>query len=194
MNSNMSACDLRNLVAAVKRNACRSYARNCKDDDGLWKPCHWKPRDLIGNDPGIYALVYANGDIKIGMSFRCKSRVERLAYTMAVRIMDLDEIIHHVPQDLVDQIISLELPGLTFHKDHEDGHLEMLVLMQLSELKLATIYDCVTNTVGERLVPLPSSRVRKSIDSPQFGQNAIDFMKNIPDKGVSCLLTHLAHT
>ena len=106
--------------------------------------------------------------------------------------MNPTEMSEFVPQELVNQIKAIQLPGLAFHGDHngKDAHLEMMLRMQLCELYFATTYyECVTNMVGERLVQLPSTRVLSAIADRQFGEDAISFMKDIPDKGIFCLFT-----
>jgi hypothetical protein len=86
----------------------------------------------------------------------------------------------------VDFIKALELPGLAWGRQRwstwntgADAALQDF---------FATAYECVTNTVGERLVQLPSTRVRELIAHRKFGRNAIKVMTGIPNKGVFCLL------
>jgi hypothetical protein len=178
------------LYGLLKDWLALEYETASKDDDGRWKSCDWEPSKLR-DVPGIYVVVYSNGKKKIGMSFSCKLRVDRQPHTRAVIVMALDKVIQHVPQGLVEKIKRLRLPGLTFNKDHEgkDGHFELLVKLQLCELKIATMHRCATNTVGERFFQMPSLHVRRSIASPKFSKKAIAFMTNIQDNGVFCLFT-----
>jgi len=70
---------------------------------------------------------------------------------------EADDMAAFVPQQLVDQVLALELPGLAYYNDHQVKR-ETLARMLLSELSLTCTHECATNTVGERLVQLPSAR------------------------------------
>jgi ubiquitin len=160
-------------------------------------PCS-KPSKLKGNGDGVYALYMDNGKglIKFGMSHHCRKRANQQKHKSAFIIMNLEEMKEFVPPELLIAIKELELPGLVFHEDHK-GKLESLLLMQLCELYFATAYECITGTVGERLVQVPSTRVVEetnptplSEEAPtEFSDEAIKFMTDIPEKGVFCLLT-----
>jgi hypothetical protein len=64
-----------------------------------------------------------------------------------------------------------------------------LIRMQVCEIYFACTYTCVTKTVGERLVQLPSARVCEAVEPHTFDSNAVKFLKEIPDRGIYCLLT-----
>jgi hypothetical protein len=104
--------------------------------------------------------------------------------------MNLEQLKEFVPPELLVAIKKLELPGLVFHEDHQETS-ESLALMQVCETFFATAYECLTGTVGERLVQVPSRRVMQSITTPTtFKENVLDFFKkDIPDEGIFCLNT-----
>ena len=93
-----------------------------------------------------------------------------------------------VSQEIIAQIKELDLPGMVFHEDHSDT-LDHLIRMQLCEMFLACSRHCATNTVCERLVQLPSKKVRHTLAIPKFSQKAIEFLKGTPDGGIYCQLT-----
>lgn len=94
-----------------------------------------------------------------------QTRVKDQPHKLALGLMDEEDMINFIAQEWVDKIKALQLPGLVFHADHNQ-YLETLIRMQLSELYFATSYQCNTERVGERLVQLPSQRVRDAIAIP----------------------------
>ena len=152
---------------------------------GKWK---WQPRNLTANLTGVYLVVYPDGGVKFGMSFNCQMRVQRQGCLYAAMVMKLQDMREIVSQELLSQVKKIGLPGLAFHDDQE-GKLDDLITMQLCEMCLACTRECVTATVGERLVQLPNVRVCKAVAPHTFEQEVVDFMQGVPDKGVFCLLS-----
>jgi hypothetical protein len=136
---------------------------------------------------GIYLLVYRNGTVEFGMSFDCQGRVKQQAFSYTAMVMNLPEMQEIVSKELLSQIKELGLPGLSFHED-QDSRLDALITMQLCEMILACTRECVTATVGERLVQLPSLRVCVAVAPHEFGPAAVEFLQNTPEKGVIGLL------
>jgi hypothetical protein len=151
----------------------------------------WDPRKLT-NDAGVYLIFKDNHrkKAKFGTGRDCKTRVKDQEHKWAFTMMNEDEMKAFVPQALVKLIKFLGLPGLVYHTDHAD-HLETLIRMQLCEMYLATVYECITNTVGERFIEVPSKRVLESLRVQTISKEAIGFMTDIriPRNGVHFVLT-----
>ena len=157
----------------------------------------WNPVSLKFSDKdGIYILRYSiSGGLKFGMSFRAWSRVkeqntEENPVQYGAKLFDATQAKAMVPQHIVDEIVALSLPGLWFHGDHE-GHLCDLIRLQLVELFLACYYTCVTQTVGERLVQLPSTHVRSITQEtlPALPDGAREFLADMGDGDAWCIHT-----
>lgn len=129
---------------------------------------------------------YRDGTIKIGMSFQCKTRVGQQGKRFAARLLNQTDLPKLVPNDVVQSIQDLELPGIIFNRVHEETEQVPPIQMQVCEMFLACSRDCVTNTVCERLIKLPSPKVFGLLEDVSIPEEAVDFMKNIPDGGVVC--------
>lgn len=82
----------------------------------------WNPRDLKNDIAGIYSLsktVQVDNEYpKFGSSFGCKTRVEQQTpINYAMLLLDENDLLALVPDELVDNIMALKLPGLIFHSD-----------------------------------------------------------------------------
>jgi hypothetical protein len=178
---------LKQLETLLKNFLEAQYNQIRSEDTEDWK---WQLEELTQTKPtaGIYLLVYRNGTVKFGMSFNCQERVKHQTFSYAAMVMDLSQMQEIVSKELLSQIKELGLPGLSFHEDQE-GRLDALITMQLCEMLLACTRECVTATVGERLVQLPSPRVCEAVAPHEFGPAAVEFLQNIPHKGVIGLLS-----
>jgi hypothetical protein len=86
------------------------------------------------NTLGVYLIEYPNNrGHKVGMSFNCFDRVNRQGCEFGVKMFNKEELDAIVPDELVEQILELDLPGLYFHADHWD-HCKYLIKMQLVEM------------------------------------------------------------
>lgn len=163
-----------------------------------WK---WHPKDLkkiyrgTGEAAGVYLIVY-NCDVtgkrhmKIGMANSCcYTRVLEQPHAYAVKLLDLEEIRHVIPDHVVHQIEELELPALAWHPDHRKKRSD-LIRMQLGEAFLACSRECSTNTVLERFFQQPSQQLQQLLKLPEtFHPDVISFMENIADGGIHCIFS-----
>ena len=126
---------------------------------------------------------------RVGMSMRCRTRTSSLIHTCSFKLMDradVWEIINHSDVgvigngngngNVVDAIMDLQLPGLIVHNDHND-FVKDLIVLQLAEGFLACYYQCITMTILERLVELPSKAVSDAVAVPVFGRTVVDFVR-----------------
>ncbi|CAB9513632.1 expressed unknown protein [Seminavis robusta] len=163
------------------------YDTNGNENDA--RAPDWKPCDLTDNGAGNYVAVYKDGSHKQGMSRHCTTRASRQGFVFIARMLDMEEVRGSVPRQLVTDILNLELPGLAAHNSH-DGEMEDLVAMQVCEILYACMRaNCVTNTVGELFLQLPSDEVREAVTPTEFSPAAIEFMKDIPVNGITCQFT-----
>ncbi|CAB9504731.1 expressed unknown protein [Seminavis robusta] len=152
-----------------------------------YEPC-WLPKNLTRNRPGVYVVVYKHGKIKIGMSFQCITRVkDQGVVVFAFLAMDLEEIKEIVSDKDVDAIAQLDLPGLACHKDKQ-VKTEDLIRLQIYECLLACSFECVTGTVCERFLQVPSKEAQKivTIDTAPFSRlsnHKQEALCNVPDGG-----------
>ena len=147
-------------------------------------------RNLVGTDPCVYWALFHNGRNKDGMTFRGRDRViEQNNVQVAALLMTLEEMRARVPESIIDAIIALLLPGLHFHVN-KTQHLKDLIVMQLCEGFLACLWGLGTSIILERLLQLPSAKVEATLAPiANFGQDALDFMQDIPNHSISALLT-----
>lgn len=160
--------------------------------DILWNPKKIKAR--IG--PGAYSGLLANGGRKMGSSEvdvfkRVKQQPNLVA---AVLLMTAAECKHFVPVDLVQSIIELDLPKLSWHLSKREK-LETFIATQLVEGYYACAYTCSTNIILEGLVAQPTMTVRQIFDIPRnvnaAFQKAVVLLKwrPIPENGMECITT-----
>jgi len=146
-------------------------------------------RNLVGTDPCVYWALFHNGQDKDGMTFRGRDRVLEQNVRVAALLMTLEEMRVQVPNTVIDAIAALQLPGLHFHVNKVQ-YLKDLIAMQVCEGFLACLWGLGTSVILERLLQLPSSKVEATLAPiANFGQDALDFMQDIPNRGVSALLT-----
>jgi len=157
-------------------------------DSGGWE---WTVSKLDHNDAGVYLIGYDDYSIKIGMSFHCRNRVGQQGKMFAATVMTVEDMKQKIPRRVVDEILSLRLPGLVVHEDHTE-ELQTLIRMQLCELFLACSRACVTNTVGERLVQVPTLEIQRIIEPvSSYPTEAVTFFQDeeIPDGGMHNITT-----
>jgi hypothetical protein len=177
---------LQKLILLLKEWLVPKY--NEKD----W-PCS-EPCKLKGNGAGVYALFKDNGKklIKIGSSQHCRRRANEQGHKSAFTIMNLEQMKEFVPQVFLNAIKKLKLPGLVFHEDHQ-GTSDSLLLMQVCEVFFATAYECLTGTVGERLVQVPSKRVIQSITTPTPFEEKVSFFQEQDSRWRDLLCVDVAY-
>ena len=143
---------------------------------------------------GIYELFrdMSSNDLakqrKFGMSFSCHSRTSQQPNEFVSKLMDRNDIRNLLSSSpgIIDTIIGLGLPGLAVHDDYMD-EIKDLISMQLAEGFWACSYHCVTMTILERLVELPSQAVRDAIAVPNFSTDVLDFFHCGPIAGTQGL-------
>jgi len=176
------------------REPPREFLSQQHANKGAWK---LQLRNLDDNDGGLYLVVYrkrqnqgvVSWQFKFGMSAHCFDRVMEQPHSFAARVMTMEEIREMVPVTLVELVKSKELPALVFHEDHE-SYTEDFIRMQLCEMVHACCRDCSTNTVCERLVELPSLKVREAVaERTDFLPEHIEFMRGIEDGAVKTQLS-----
>lgn len=125
-----------------------------------WRP-KWIKRDRWGDDiAGVYLIRYPEEKgYKVGMSTRCIKRVDEQGGDLAYLLMSMDDCRDLVGDELVDEIIELQLPGLHVHEDHEEKIRALIRLQLVEALAANTLFACKTNTTLERLTQLPSKKV-----------------------------------
>ena len=149
----------------------------------------WRPRKVQYDEPVGYGVKKRNGLNKFGMSFNGTRRTNKQDHTGAYLLMGVDDMVEFVPEDVVNEVKSFELPGLIFEDDHTI-HLDTLIRMQLCEAYFATVYKCTTDTICERFMQLPSPKARDALSiPPPFSDEAIEFMEDIPDNGIFCVFS-----
>lgn len=172
-----------NAVYATTKSLCRQLlsqlVRNAAESS-----YEWRPRELKSiHTRGIYMLVGTDGTIKVGMSFRVYSRVNRQPHKYAGLLLSPDQINALIPDSFVDSIVALELPGLVFHKDHVQ-YLRDLIRTQAAEAAMACLYKTKPGPLLERFFQGPSDTVAAAVVPATFSNAAIEFLQGIPDGGV----------
>lgn len=122
----------------------------------------WHPSNLTEKKRGLYCgwNEIVPDKHKYGTSNRplARAKKDQPVYRMFASLMTYHDLESFVSADLVSSIKALGLPGLYFHQGRQD-ELDVLVRMQVTEIFFACAYHCFTETVGERLVQLPSHDV-----------------------------------
>lgn len=175
--------ELQAKLASVKKIVCKYVDEEACKTDNLWL---WLPTQLkstcvrTGEGDGIYMIVDTHGRIKVGMSMSCYERVMQQEHSYAARLWTLDQIEMIVPDEVVDAIMDLELPGLVFHPDHiqDTG---TVIRLQLAEAVMTSLYKTKRGPLCERLFQVPSATAIAALTPPVFSDNAIEFMRGIRD-------------
>ena len=142
------------------------------------KAYKWNPTTIKSTNS---MAVYFLSNHKIGSPSRVMFWVKKQQpFRWAAKLVDVKDFAKLVPQEFVDQIIALWLPGLYFHPDNV-GYQHDLIHMQLLEMYLACYYTSITATVGERLLQQPSWRVQEAMTVPIIPQEAMVFVGWIKD-------------
>ena len=156
---------LREFIRAEYNNA----------NSAFWK---WRARNLTGDDPGIYLIVYPSGAFKFGMSTQCRTRVKRQkkdGFRFAAKVMDQQDVENAISPELVAAIHKLECPGLVVHEDKE-GEIHQLIARQLCELFFACSRQCDTKTSGNDSSSYRTSACeRRSPALPSFPKKRLIF-------------------
>ena len=144
----------------------------------------------LNDSAGVYGLSWSldGHEIKVGMSENCFPRATRQKPKFAFKFADRKRLFELIPRSLIDPIVNLSLPGIQFHKDHEQRWLDLIV-MQLFEAFLAAAIRgvvCVTKTVLERLVQSPPPLHHLS---SKCKQKAMNFLRDVPKRKVHAFFT-----
>jgi hypothetical protein len=148
---------------------------------------------VIVEKGGIYVVVYSESGrliFKFGMSFDCYRRVTEQPCKYAAKYMDLTQLKEIAPDELVQTILDMEMPGMVFHPDHVE-QAQHLIRMQLVDTVLSCSAQCETNTISERLLQQPSSSVLAAVQPHTwlFTPDMIAFFRNIGKGKVNFLFS-----
>lgn len=152
----------------------------------------------------VYAIVYPDGSIKIGMSMRAGARIRQQLTNQATGelsttchgyvLMPIEPLRYLIDQDDVDFIKSLHLPALAVHSDWSEWMSDSIRLYLAESFLACATRSCATGTVLERFTLLPSDDVSETVNpiaslSTETVTAALEFLSDIPGEGIHLLLS-----